>query len=140
MHGQGISTLVHMNQQWQLDPLTNTIHKSATAGRSRRNLEALPIGMSLGKQSEATGFHQKFFDGITVYEVMTNNDQQRMVRRTNTTQHHPLSVGLYLYPFQTSHVLSSVCYSKTSHAPFSGSFQKSTTCLFSAKHSPMCLL
>lgn len=32
-----------------------------------------------------------------------------MVRWTSITQHHPLSIGLYLYPFQTSHVLSSIC-------------------------------
>ena len=53
---------------------------------------------------------------------------------------HPLSIGLYLYPFQTSHVLSSIHSSKTSHALFPGSFQKNTTCSFSAKHPPMCLL
>jgi hypothetical protein len=35
-----------MNQQWYLDPLTNTIHKSATAVQSRRNPEALQIDPS----------------------------------------------------------------------------------------------
>lgn len=49
-------------------------------------------------------------------------------------QSHPLSIGLYLNCFQTSHVLSRVCSSKTSHAPFPGIFQKNTTCLFSTKH------
>ena len=49
-------------------------------------------------------------------------------------QHGPLSVGLYLSPFQTSHVLSSIHSSKTSHALSPGSFQRNITCLFSAKH------
>lgn len=56
-----------------------------------------------------------------------HNDQHQQ-RPTKTSkewqgepmpQHRPLSVGLYLYPFQTSHVLSSVYFSKTSHALFS---------------------
>ena len=42
---------------------------------------------------------------VSLYKI-TTNDQQRVARRTNTTQHHPLSVGLYSYPFQTSCVLS----------------------------------
>jgi hypothetical protein len=46
----------------------------------------------------------------------------------------------YIYPFQTSQVLSSVHSSETSHSSFLGSFQKNTTCPFSAKHPPMCLL
>lgn len=33
---------------------------------------------------------------VCFYEIMTNDDQQRTVRCTSTTQHHPLSVGLYL--------------------------------------------
>lgn len=71
---------------------------------------------------------------------MKNSGQQRVARQTNTTQCSPLSVGLYLCPFQTSHVFSSVRCSKTSHASFSGSFQKNTMFVFSAKHPPMCPL
>jgi hypothetical protein len=37
-----------------------------------------------------------------------------MARHTNTIQHCPLSVGLYLYSFLTSWVISPVCFSKTS--------------------------
>jgi hypothetical protein len=36
LHCQDTSSSVHTNQQWQLDPLTNTIHKSATAVQSRK--------------------------------------------------------------------------------------------------------
>jgi hypothetical protein len=39
-----------------------------------------------------------------------------MARCTNTIQHHPLYVGLYLYPNQTWRALSSICSSKTLHA------------------------
>ena len=49
--------------------------------------------------------------------------------------HWPLSVGLYLYPFQTSGVLSSVCSSKPPRALFPSCFWKNTACLFSAKYA-----
>lgn len=39
-------------------------------------------------------------------------------------QHHPLSVELYLYTFQISHVLSSVQSSKTSHDPLQAATRK----------------
>ena len=51
-------------------------------------------------------------------QSFVNKDQQS----THSPNNSPLSAGLYLYPFQTSHVL------------FPGSFQKNTMCLFSAKH------
>jgi hypothetical protein len=76
---------------------------------------------------------------VSLYRVMTNDDQQRVARQNNTIQCRPLSVGLYLYPFQISRDLSSICSRKTSHGLFPGCFQKSTTCLFSGKHPPMCL-
>ena len=85
---------------------------------------------------------------ISLCEVTTNNDQQRMTKQTNTpqcyqwrpesakpsedqkwvgrwtntTQQHSLSVGLYLYPFKASCVLSSIYCSKTSHVLFPDSF------------------
>ena len=46
----------------------------------------------------------------------------------------------FIYPFQTSRVLSSISSSKTSHALFPGCLKKTTTCLFLAKHPPTCLL
>ncbi|GAB1298461.1 Synaptic vesicle glycoprotein 2C [Apodemus speciosus] len=54
LHCQDISSSVHMNQLQQLDPLANTIHKSATAASSRRNRKALPIGPNLRMWQEAT--------------------------------------------------------------------------------------
>jgi hypothetical protein len=39
-----------------------------------------------------------------------------VARQTNTTHHHPLAVRLYLYPFQISHVLSSISSTRASHA------------------------
>ena len=47
-------------------------------------------------------------------------------------QRHPLSLGLYLYPFQMSCGLSSIFSSKTPHALSLGSFQKNTICLLLA--------
>ena len=41
----------------------------------------------------------------SLYEVMRNHDHQRGARRTNTTQCHPLSGGLYLYLFK-HHIFS----------------------------------
>jgi hypothetical protein len=101
LHCQDVSSSVHTNQQQQFHPLTNTIHESAMAAGSGRNLKALPISLSPQKQQEADGTPPEgFFFFSSLYEVMTHDDQQRMVRRTNTTQHCPLSVELYLYPFQ----------------------------------------
>ena len=65
----------------------------------------------------------------------SNRDQQRVARWTNATQHRLLSVGLYLYPFPKSHVLSSIYSNKISRAPFPDCLLKDT-CLFSAKHPP----
>lgn len=61
--------------------------------------------------------------------------QQRVARRTNATRCGSLFVGLYLYPLQISHVLSNAHSSKTPHASFPGSLQKSTRCLSSTKHA-----
>lgn len=41
LHFPNISRSVHMNQQRQLDILTNTIQKPATAGQSRINCESV---------------------------------------------------------------------------------------------------
>ena len=100
------------------------------AGQSSRNCKD-----NHPESEEAAGTPQVLWC-ISLYEVTTNNDQQRRVRRTDTTQ----SVELSSYPFQISRVLSSICSSTTPHAPFPGCFQKNTTCLFSAKHPPVCVL
>lgn len=73
---------------------------------------------------------------VCFYEIMTNDDQQRTVRCTSTTQHHPLSVGLYLYPFQNHMFSQASTLAKTSHALYPGCFLS----LFLAKHPSACLL
>lgn len=127
---------------------------------SRRNHEALPIVLRSWKQQEAAGIPPpKVLWCISLYEVMTNNEwqgkpipysivskdqcQQSPAKCGKVNQYHTVSstvCWLYLYPFQTSHVFSSVCFSKTLHGSFSGSFQKNIMCVFSAKHLPTCLL
>jgi hypothetical protein len=140
-----------------------TSHKSAVAAWStwkhhpqisiwaRRNAKTLPLD-----QME----HHQFFGDSSIYEVMKNddeqrvarwtnmtkyhqwtplsakpnNDQQRMARWTNTIQQCPLSVGYILHPFQTSCVLSSIC-SSISHAPFPVSFLKNHISVLSKTYS-----
>lgn len=63
-----------------------------------------------------------------------------MASHTNTIQPHPLSVRLYSYSFQISHILTNIHCSKTSYALFYGCLQKNSTCLFLAKHFTTCLL
>jgi hypothetical protein len=71
---------------------------------------------------------------------MTNNAHQRVERCTNTTQHHPLAIGLYLYPFQISYVHSSVSALAKHHMPFFHSAsRKNTMCLFSEKNTLPCV-
>lgn len=70
----------------------------------------------------------------------TNNDQQRIIRWRNFIESCPLSVGLYLYSFQASHILSNVYSSKISHAPFPDCFPLPKKKLFLVKHLPICLL
>jgi hypothetical protein len=74
-------------------------------------------------------------------EDKMNQWQQSPMQTSKQWQGEPvlLPAGLYLHTFQTLRVLSSICSSKTPHALFPGSFQKNTTCVFSAKHPPMCL-
>jgi len=120
-----ISSLIYSqtpftNQQWQFNPEETTRFCQLTSRPQ--------------KHQEAMGTVPEILWCVSLYKVTTSNDHQRVTRCINTTQHCPLSVGLYLYLFQTSHVISSVCSRKTSHAPFPGCFQKNTMCLFSAKH------
>ena len=114
LHCQDISSSVYPNQQWQLYPLSNTtyesatagcantIYESATVGWSRRNCKVLPNSQSLLEWQEAARTTPEVSCCISAYEITTNNDEQRMVRHTNTTQYCALSVGVHLYPFQTS--------------------------------------
>ena len=66
----------------------------------------LSISLNPWKQQEAASTPPE-----VSYGVRTNNNQGTMVRRTNTIQHHLVSVG----PFLTSCILSHFCLSKTSY-------------------------
>ena len=85
------------------------------AVHSRRNLESLPTGPS-HRSDKPPEHHQKFFGGVYLSTVMTNEDQQRVARWTNATAS---STASYLHPFQTSHVFSST------------PLQQNITCAFS---------
>lgn len=60
-------------------------HESATAVQSRRNSEALPMSFSL--QNKATGISQEVLWCISLYKVMTNDDQARRQGKP-MPQHH----------------------------------------------------
>ena len=108
---QDISSSVHRNQQLKLEPLADTLHESATAVQSRRNPEALPIDLSLRMWQEAAGISRGVLWQVTLYEVMTSEDQQRPAKCCKVNQCKgllSLSVGLYLYSFKTSCTLSLV--------------------------------
>jgi len=78
---QDISRSAHTNQQQQPDPLTNTIHKSTTAGQPSRNCKD-----SRPESEETTRScwnPTDIFWCVSLYEVTTNNDQQRSVRQTS---------------------------------------------------------
>ena len=124
---QDIRSLVHKNQQLQLEPLANTIYESAMAVGSRRNLDA-------------TRTPPEVLWCVSLYEVMTNNDQQRMISYTNITQSCLPSFGLHLFPFQTLCAFLCVLYQNIACPFILGYFQKNTMYLFSAEHAPMCML
>jgi len=99
------------------------ILESAMAVLYRRNLKALPTGPSQQKSQEVLWC-------VSLYEVMTDKDQQRVAMWTNATASSTVC-WVVLTPFP------SICCSKAPHVPFPGSFQKNSTCLFSAKHPLM---
>jgi hypothetical protein len=78
------SNLVHMNQQWQCDPLTNTINKLATAVQSRRKLKVLPIGLSLWKLREATRISQEVLCALLPMKSL----QKMISKETKAKQCH----------------------------------------------------
>ena len=127
--------------------------------------KALPVSSSMQKHQEAPRTTPEVLPCVSLYEVTTNDDQQRMARQTNTIQPHqqrPVSskpnndyqrmvrhtnttqhchlLG-YIYKLSKAHMFSqSIHSSKTLHAPFPGCYQKDIMRLFSRKHPPMCLL
>jgi hypothetical protein len=57
-----------MNKQWQFNSLMSIIYESANAVLSRRNLEALPIGLSLWKQKGTTGRQLEVLWCVSLYK------------------------------------------------------------------------
>jgi hypothetical protein len=71
---------------------------------------------------------------------MTNDDQQRVSRQSNTTHVVHCLLG-YIYTLFKRHVFSQASTLARHHMPFfPGCFQENTTCLFSTNHPPTCLL
>ena len=116
-----------MNQQWQFDPeeIRMFYQLAGVCGSSKRSSLVCFSIQSHKKLWSAKKVRQtKAIEHCcqSALSAKPNEDQQRVARRTNATQHRPLSVALYLYPFQTSHGLSTVHSSKTWHALFSSQF------------------
>ena len=80
---QYISSLVHMNQQQQLDSLANTVRRSAIAVQPRRNLKALLINPSLWKWQEVTKILQEVLCRHNVFASYFNK------RSTSPLAHYP---------------------------------------------------
>ena len=149
---------IFSQKQWRIISKTNIPNQSATAVQFTRNLKALPISPSPGNGKKLQKYHKKFFGAVMInYDqqrrqgechriVSKEQYQQRLMKTSKEWQGKPvpqrcsLSVGLCLHSLQTSHLLSSVRSTKTSHVFSPGSFQKNTTCMFSPNHLLMCLL
>jgi hypothetical protein len=79
---QDISSTVHSEQQQQLDPLANTIHESAMAGQSRRNLEALPSTRKQQQEAARKNTTRSSFVAflsMKSYQMMTSKEWQGKV-------------------------------------------------------------
>ena len=126
---------------------------------SGRNHEAQPICLSLQKWQEATEISQEVLSCISTkswqeifheegkanqcQSIPSIDQHQQSPTKPSKEwqgelmpQHHPLSIGLDLDPFQTSCVLSSIHSSKISHHALSLVSFEENTCIFSAKHLP----
>ena len=105
------SSLLAKHQTWisSSSPVhsTNTKHEAVRAAWSRRNLEALSVGISPKRWQEAAGITPAVLWCISFYDVMTSKDQRRKQGEPMQGQ-CPLPAELYLYPFQTSGILPSI--------------------------------
>ena len=133
---------------WMTPILSNSKHQTPISNSSvqqkpRGFAESAQVCRSSRKQLE---YNEKFLGEYFLHKVLTSEDQwrkvlqgepiracyqQRSVKQGEPVQeHHSLSAGFYLYSSQTSHILSCVCFSKTSHVsasadhPLIVSFQK----------------
>ena len=118
--------------------------------------------MSQRKQQEASGISREVLWHISLYEVVTgkvSEDKQRLKRHCKVYQCETflgkaqprlakccnvnqcksvlsLSVGFYLYSFQTSRTPSGVHSSKTSHAPSHVCFSKTSAHKTASRKAP----
>jgi hypothetical protein len=69
---------------------------------------------------------------VSLYEVTTNKNQWSKQGKW-MQEHNPLSTGLYIYSFQTSHFILSIHSNEPLHALSPESSKKNIMCLFSAK-------
>jgi hypothetical protein len=94
----------------------------------QKKLEVLLNRQNLWKPQEAAGMTQEVPWHFSLYKVMASDDQQRPAKCCEVNQQASSTVGFYLYSFQTSHVLSCVCLSKTSsHTTVSRKKSQNTT-------------
>ena len=115
---QDISSSVHMNQQSELNPLTNTIHESARAAQSRRNHEALPTGQR-GSIKKMPDSHEKLFGAFFfLCKVMTNDDQRR--RQGEPVSHSIIVHCLlgYIYILSKHHMFSQASILAKHYMPY----------------------
>ena len=98
----------------------------------RRKHQAPLILLSLQMQEEGALLSPEVLWCFSIYEVTTSKDQWSKQGKWMQEQ-NPLSTGLYIYSFQTSHFLSSIHSSESLHALSPESFKKNIMCLFSAK-------
>lgn len=129
LHCQNISSSVQ-NTKHQEQQSTNTKHESIAEARSRRNHKALLNWHEYIEVAQSSKYYEKFFGTL----LPTKSRQVKISKCFKVTKARPLlvktgealqaeptqelcslSVGFYLHSFQTSHVFSSVCFSKTSY-------------------------
>jgi hypothetical protein len=143
---QDISSSVNRNQQQLLDP--------------KENARLWQMAGVQGSPKELLDYHENFFGAVFSMksrQTMIGNEgkvnqchsifsktqcRQRPKKNSQECQGEPmprwcpLATGLYLYPFQTSCVLSSTHSSKTPHQ----TSRKNATCQDSAKHPLLCMV
>ena len=111
--------------------------ESAEAGRRCQNItRSSLVSFSLQSPEKRSAKKARLTNATALSGK--NEDQQSVARWTNAAQCRLWSIGWYLYPIQTSCVLSRGhlwSSGKTSPAPFPGSFPNSTMSFSSANKS-----
>jgi hypothetical protein len=130
-----------MNQQWHvnLEETMRLCQSSQVYGSGKKPPEYHEkfFGVFFFTKSQQTRISEEG-KANHFHSIVSEDQHQQSLLKTSKewqsksmSQCHPLSVGLYLY-LSKHHMFSQAKH----HMPF----QKNTTCLFSAKHSPVGLL